>query len=218
MNQALSRGKEPSCQCGRYFSGVGPEYSHQFGRTQHTLFCLPLPASALPLSSTPAGLYKPPAEHLSATQTPKGMRPILTFIVLGSPPLIPGSSGSIDFPASGEENRGMTYPLGPGHPRTSTECSDSHPCKGKPHPGERTVLPHSCQRSRSTTGLLCAKPSRLPFQPPPPRRVGPASGTGSPHVRGVGVRPWRNRPLCSRLEHILGSHHDIELACGDSGS
>lgn len=37
--------------------------------------------------------------------------------------------------------------------------------------------------------------------------------SGSIDFRRIGVRPGRNCPLRSCLKHILGCHHDIELAC-----
>lgn len=41
-------------------------------------------------------------------------------------------------------------------------------------------------------------------------------GAGLLHIRGVGVCPGCNCPLCSCLKHVLGRHHDIELACRES--
>lgn len=37
--------------------------------------------------------------------------------------------------------------------------------------------------------------------------------SGSINFRRIGVCPGCNCPLCSCLKHILGCHHDIELAC-----
>lgn len=41
-------------------------------------------------------------------------------------------------------------------------------------------------------------------------------GPGLLHIRGVGVCPRCNCPLRSCLKHVLGRHHDIELACRES--
>lgn len=65
--------------------------------------------------------------------------------------------------------------------------------------------------SHSRKPSLAVTPHTSPFQRP--RLLGP----GLLHLRGVGVCPGCNCPLCSRLKHVLWRHHDIELTCSESG-